>query len=54
MRIYRYFNQEEYDAYKKGEKPKESKLKQISKSVSKFFKNIAAKTTKFLKKSKKN
>lgn len=55
---YRYFyTREEYDAYKNGKKPKESKLKKfsksVSKSVSKFFKNIAAKTSKLFKKSKK-
>lgn len=51
---YRYFyTQEEYDAYKNGKKPKESKLKKISKSVSKFFKNIVTKTKKLFKKSKK-
>lgn len=51
---YRYFyTQEEYDAYKNGKKPKESKLKKFSKSVSKFFKNIATKTSKLFKKSKK-
>lgn len=51
---YRYFyTQEEYDAYKNGKKPKESKLKKFSKSVSKFFKNIVTKTSKLLKKSKK-
>lgn len=50
---YRYFyTKEEYDAYMNGKKPKESKKSKWS-SVSKFFKNIVAKATKLLKKSKK-
>lgn len=50
---YRYFyTKEEYDAYMNGKKPKESKKSKWN-SVSKFFKNIVAKATKLLKKSKK-
>lgn len=53
---YRYFyTKESYEAYKNGKEPKEQQepKKSKTKSISKFFKNIATKFNKFLKKSRK-